>query len=167
MKRPFLFLRMNMATPIARWVTERDLRYLGYQLQDWFKDNEDFPQSPKASWIRGWQEWDRTSKYSPYPQTLFYCDQVYYGNVSDKTKARWPEKEYLVVKELPFPLICNAEQVEIAQAMDYDGDSFPQVWVLRFSKKPTNEFRNYDVLPAADDSRNHIYSNFKERIKAP
>jgi protein-S-isoprenylcysteine O-methyltransferase Ste14 len=107
-----------------------------------------------------WKKHSRAVRFSPYPQTLFYCDKVYFS-VEDPhgQKGRFP-----IVRELPFELKCDEKHVELAQAMDYDGDGFPQVWL--FSYQEDGGGWKFDYIMAGDDESNTLSHGLDTWLKA-
>lgn len=144
-----IFAGMNPRIQVLGYATLRDLEVLfcnrassdtsGKLLQKLGEDQ-----------VKEWREWDRASKFSPYPQTLFYCDQVYYVNNTTKWKINF---EFPVVKELPFSLNCNDKHLEIAQAFDYDADGFPQVFMLIIDANE-NGNKCEQIVATFDDTNN-------------
>lgn len=149
--------------------TQQELDRLGWDLGEWMRTQKsdkgtllkDTENGAILSFIKGYirENFDRyrSIKYSAYPQTLFFCDQVYYPPGNSTSFDRFP-----VVHQLPFPLLCNDEQVEIAQAVDYDGDGFPQVWVVSV---PLNDKKDVICFRAADDETNTLHPRIRSRSK--
>lgn len=140
-------------------VTWWDMRHLaGYIIKA--KTNDSFPDELPRTVLQKWKDENRAVKYSIYPQTLFYCDKVYYS--FDPVKP--PEirgRKLPVVTKLPFPLKCTDEKKEFAQAMDYDGDGFPQVYLYYVSK--TRDYR-VDPIIAADDGTDEVKKELAQRV---
>jgi len=146
-------------------VTYRDLRYFSQFFREDIHGGA-CPDEIKPELLVHWHERDRGALYSPYPQSLFYCGHVYYDPELPEQKPGSQEVgEFRRVDKLPFPLICTKDKVEIAQAMDYDGDGFPQVWVLSIACHDWPEYPYDRPILAEDDESNVINPDFIERIK--
>jgi hypothetical protein len=154
-----VFPGFNANYDIRSRVTWWDMRFLSGYI-DKAKKGDNFPDELPQTVLQQWKDENRTIKYSIYPQTLFYCDKVYYSFDPNKP----PEirgRKLPVVTKLPFPLKCDDHKVEFAQAMDYDGDGFPQVYLYYVTKD--NDYRIYPIV-AADDSSNEVKKEFAQRI---
>jgi hypothetical protein len=116
--------------------------------------NGEYPSELPSSILAGWKERSRAINYSPYPQTLFYCDKVYYSVADPNQPVYFQGHKLSVVRKLPFPLICDKDYVEIAQAMDPDNDGFPEVWIIQ--RSPGQDRGYIDPKHAADDSKNKL-----------
>ncbi|MBI5528942.1 MAG: hypothetical protein HY897_21645 [Deltaproteobacteria bacterium] len=119
-----------------------------------------YPKEIPKNVIDGWRKRDRTIQYGPYPVTLFYCGNLYHSieNV-EGTDIRFP-----VVRSLPFPLECSDQKIEVAQALDYDGDGFPQVFVMDISPGE-GRLLGFNTVKATDDHTNTISEKFLNRKK--
>lgn len=151
--------KINGWTAIVLW----DMKRVEREIENDFKNNGILSKELKPEAVQAWREDNRAIKYSAYPQTLFYCRDAYYSMV--EAPASGAGVSFPVVRKLPFELVCDDNHVEFAQAMDYDGDGFPMVWL--FSYDPSDEDTGWlpDKLVAADDETNSLSPNLEDWLQ--
>jgi protein-S-isoprenylcysteine O-methyltransferase Ste14 len=101
----------------------------------------------------------RASIFTPYPQTLFFCDQVRFDDHQPG------DMENLRVRKLPFPLRCNEYRLEMAQAMDYDGDGFARIDMFILDRPKDNYRYSEKYILAADDDSDTFDPLVLDRLK--
>jgi len=160
-----VYMGVNFRHLFTQTVTHRDINYLARQLTDELENKEVLPNKLDQRWVVEWKKRDRLSWLSPYPQTLFFCDQKFYSDNFDKDDGIRTGPALTVVEELPFPLHCWEEHIEFAQAMDYDGDGFPQVWLVTYPHEDIHgTFKYFELFLVADDNDNSLSPEIKERL---
>jgi len=160
---PVFRISMNLGAERGAFMgtSEWDLYHIfhyGYRNQD-----GGYPQILPADMIEQWRN-SRAVKKSVFPRTLFYCGKVYFSTEDPQKQSYLQKRKLTLVRELPFDLICTKDEVEIAQATDYDNDGFAQIFLLKISA--ANKGYNPPRLVADDETDSYVDST-KKRLKNP
>ena len=146
-------------------IIEWDLSHQSRSLDVEREKTGTYPEQIPDELLQNWKNRNRAIKYSPFPQTLFYCGQVFYSVDDPDKPVKVGQTEIFAVKRLPFDLKCDKDTLEMAQAMDYDGDGYPLVFLVHLSASDNSHFWDKTFL-AADDRLNILTPRMKDLLKS-
>ena len=157
--------KVNIENPLIRMVSHRDMLHFGDVLVRRIEENGSITFPVDDQLIEEWLKWDRISRVTDRPTSLFICDEVFFSSHGNLIKNNNVNNISGLVKRLPFRLICNENQIEAAHAVDLNGDGLAQVWLVRYPAREKGEASDFDLINVMKDGSTDIDPEFRERIE--